>query len=357
MLTEDQLEEKKAVLETLSNKFPNIIYKPASGRNGLFHYSSISTLFSMLENDSFRVNGTRFSNDSSEERVFPLECTDKHPLNDDNYMFCLSENGDCLSQWRGYCYNGGAAMKLKLSEIQDYSVLHADFDTTGEYEIVKNVPLPICYVTVPKMRRDRLENAQIKEYQRKLVDIWNQLNRTGLPMESLVPQFKNDKFQEEKELRLLFENYDNELAQCIRFHTLKNCVKVPYMVVKMGDVAKKYKRCGFDVSQFEGDDGRNRLLKEYVLEGKNIRIPQGSDQASVYYRMERIIKKFNAENDGVDLILECEGHLPVEEIIVAPTYDRERKAEQIQRYCWSKYWLRNVKINYSDIPYIPPSEL
>lgn len=357
MLTDEQLKKKKTELDALRKKLPNIISEPATGRNGLFHYSSIATLFSMLDNDYFRVNGTRFSNDSSEERVFPLECTDGKPLNDDNYMFCLSENGDCLSQWRGYCYNGGAAMKLKLSEIQNYSVLHADFESSGEYELVRNIPIPIYYVTVPKMKRNSLANAQVKEYERKLIDVWNQLKDIKLPMESLVAQFKNDKFQEEKELRLLFENYNDELSHCIRFHTLKNNVKVPYMLVKMGDVAEKYKGCGFDVSHFEGESGQDNLLNEYVLQGKNVRIPQGNDQASVYYRMERIINRFNESNESVDLMIECEGHLPVEEIIVAPTYDRERKAEQIQRYCWSKYWLRSVKISYSDIPYIPPSEL
>lgn len=51
----------------------------------------------------------------------------------------------------------------------------------------------------------------------------------------------------------------------------------------------------------------------------------------------------------------CKGRLPIKKITVAPTYDRERKADQIKRFCMSKYWLNHVKVEISKIPYIQPS--
>ena len=56
------------------------------------------------------------------------------------------------------------------------------------------------------------------------------------------------------------------------------------------------------------------------------------------------------------LRIRCEGHLPIRQIMVAPTYNRDRLVEKIKRYCWSNYWLRDVDVVASQIPYIPPSE-
>ena len=90
-----------------------------------------------------------------------------------------------------------------------------------------------------------------------------------------------------------------------------------------------------------------------------IRIPQGNDQGAVYYKVEKEVAKFNRDHGLQDknrIRIFCEGHLPIRQIMVAPTYARERIAEKIKRYCWSNYWLRDVDVVYSRIPYIPPSE-
>lgn len=345
--------------DKLRNLAKNSKYSFALGDNGLYHYTSITTLFSLLDSDSFWASSTRFSNDSSEQRVFPLSCLGQQALNDDNYMLCLSASRDCLSQWRGYCYHGGASLKFNMATPQDYSVLHTDYDVSKQYERITNAPIPVIYVPVPKKHCDKAEESENQQRLQHLEELWQRLTNFGVPLESLVPQFKDQKFQEEQELRLLFENTNNELASCIRFRTLKNNVKVPYIVVKIGDAAKNFTKCDFDIERYEKSPP-DALIQDFVncKVSPIITIPQGSNQESIYYRMEKVVNQFNRDNtSGTVLRIQCAGHLPVEEIIVAPTYDRERKAEQIQRYCWSKYWLRNTKITCSEIPYIPPSEV
>ena len=51
----------------------------------------------------------------------------------------------------------------------------------------------------------------------------------------------------------------------------------------------------------------------------------------------------------------CNGQLPIDKIIVSPTYDRERKREEIKRFCMSKYWLNEVDVEVSKIPYVKTS--
>lgn len=66
--------------------------------------------------------------------------------------------------------------------------------------------------------------------------------------------------------------------------------------------------------------------------------------------------KMHMLKENAHMRIHCEKHLPIRKIMVAPTYDRERTAEKIKRYCWSNYWLRDVDVTYSQIPFIPPSE-
>ena len=85
-------------------------------------------------------------------------------------------------------------------------------------------------------------------------------------------------------------------------------------------------------------------------------IEEGADQEAKYYEVIQHIKEYTKRAKlDTSVKLFCRGKLPVEEITVAPTYDRERKAEQIKRFCMSKYWLKNVKVKVSEIPYIQPA--
>lgn len=306
------------------------------------HYTSLSVLFSILEGNEFWATNVRFSNDAMEERMLQLEDLSTR----DDYIVCFCANNDQLSQWRGYCHEGGVAIKLDLRYRQQFSVLHSDFDQTGKYEIYENVALPVVY----------LDPTDDPEVVRKRVD--DIVKRSGQPdikTEDLLPYFKNGYFYEEKEVRLLFSNINGNLSKCIRFRTLVDGVKVPYIVIRHGILGKMNGTCLTDVSEY--DDAK---ILEKAENGDPIWIEEGSDQETIYYEMLKRIEEYKKKYDKDpnryhDIKVFCKGRLPIEKITVAPTYDRERKAEQIKRFCMSKYWLNHVEVEVSKIPYIRPS--
>ena len=342
------LKEKKAVLEDIRAGFDTLqSLTDRKPMRGLCHYTSLPTLFSILESDSLWATATRFSNDSSEELIFSdTTCFKKTGIKMDNFLLCLSQNEDCLSQWRGYCPNGGGAIELDLIRPQQYSVLYANYDTTSQYKLVENAPLRVLYV--PKNRE--LHEEIMRVLQRKEDDPSNLLK-----MYNLLPYFKNAAFHEEGEWRLLFENTTNTFSPCIRFRTLSNGAKVPYLVVKCGKVSDNLSQCAFDITKYSSDEALRKQKEQHEL----IKIPQGNDQEAVYYQMKEIIHKHKTnskETWSKYPRIVCEGHLPVQRIILAPTYNRERLKEEVQRFCNSIYWLQDVEVFCSEIPYIPPSE-
>lgn len=344
-MTIDNLVKKKQWLGDISDNF--FLPKPGNGR--LYHYTSLPVLFSILENDSIWVSGTRFSNDSSEEILIRNE--EFHDLNymSDSFIICFSDKVDCLSQWRGYCFNGGAAIEFDVRQPQMYSVLHANYDTSRCYELELNAPLPVLYVEQDhlSLSSNSLSAQLLKDAEAGTYSPWE--------IEDIVPYFKDDAFVEESEWRLLFGNKRGKLSKCVRFRTLTDGAKVPYMVVHAGDLGKNYSRCVFEPKEYTLDK-LDEIRKNGITA---IRIPQGNDQEAVYYKVEQAVNEYNKSN-GLNgdyrIRIYCEGHLPIRRIVVAPTYNRERTAEKIKRYCWSNYWLRDVDVAFSNIPYIPPSE-
>ncbi len=309
------------------------------------HYTSLEVLFNILEGDSIWASNVRFSNDAMEERMLKL---DNLHMRDD-YIVCFCSEGDALSQWRGYCPQGGAAIKLRLNGIQKYSILHADFDKTHKYEVYENTPLPVLYImsSIKTESQSEMKKAEII----RTIELKEKETGIKVALDDVLPYIKNGMFYEEKELRLAFANVKGNLSECVRFRTLTNGVKVPYIVIKSGDVGQMWHKCSTKLNNYTDDE-----LLELIDDRGDIWIPEGSDQEKQYYKLfERIqqLKKERSQKGNISIF--CSGHLPIEEIIVAPTYDRERIAEQIERFCKSKYWLSNVEVKISDIPYIGPN--
>lgn len=304
---------------------------------GFYHYTSLPVLFNILEGNEFWAANVRFSNDAMEERMLKLDNLSTR----DDYIVCFCAENDQLSQWRGYCHDGGAAIKLDLRFHQEYSVLHSDFDKTGKYEVYKNHAFPVVYLN-PNISTDIMR--------KKVED--NIIGKDGscvANVAELLPYLKNGYFHEEKEVRLVFSNINGNLSKCIRFRTLANGVKVPYMVIRHGIAGKMNGNCLTDVAEYT-----DAKLKEMAEAACAIWIEEGSDQEAKYYDILERVEKFKKES-YYDLKVFCKGRLPIEKITVAPTYDRERKAEQIKRFCKSKYWLNQVEVEVSKIPYIQPS--
>lgn len=306
---------------------------------GYYHYTSLPVLFNILEGNELWAANVRFSNDAMEERILKL---DNLSMRDD-YIICFCAENDKLSQWRGYCHNGGAAIKFYLSYPQEYSILHSDFDKTGNYEVYENTPLPVVYV-------DPNADANGKRKAVKSI-ITSSGYENEITLEDLLPYMKNGCFYEEKELRFVFSNINSSLSKCIRFRTLSDGIKVPYIVIRHGVVGKMKGNCMMDISEY--DDER---IQELAERGEPIWIEEGFNQEAKYYEMMKRVEEFKKNKKPKHSVkVFCKGRLPIEKIMVAPTYDRERKAEQIKRFCMSKYWLNHVEVEVSKIPYIQPT--
>lgn len=306
----------------------------------LYHYTSLKVLFNILEGDSIWASNVRFSNDSMEEKILSLD----NPYIRDDYIICFSSEGDALSQWRGYCHEGGAAIKFNFNGLKKYSILDADYEKNKKYIICDNAPIPVFYVSPDN-------NPEILK--RGIVDTIKEKDGTEkISLEDVLPYLKNGMFYEEKELRLVFSNIGGSLSKCICFRTLENGVKIPYMIVKSGDIGKMNqtripKACSYTDEQ----------IKRLIKDRDEIWIEECADQENKYYEILNQINKVKSDYNvkgTVDVF--CKGHLPIEEIIVAPTHDRKRIAEQVERFCKSKYWLNNVIVKSSKIPYIGPND-
>lgn len=303
-----------------------------------FHYTSLENLFNVLEGDSLWLSNMRFSNDETEGTVLRGKGVEEL----DNYIVCFCDNGDRLSQWRGYCHHGGASIEFEMNGIEQYSVLNANYDKNRRYEIYYNTPLPVMYV---KDEKSTLDFA-IKTIE-KTRPIMKDIN---LQMKDVVPYLKNDKFFEEREQRLAFLNIDGLLSDCIRFRKLANGVMIPYIVIKAGNIGRNAVKCDFD-SDLVNEDYLNTIFDR----GEDcLWIPEGSNQESVFNRVNSVVHEYNKgiELKESQMHIFCKGHLPVRKITVSPMPGMDRVREQIERYCYSKYWLRNVEVVSSEIPYV-----
>jgi len=307
-----------------------------------YHYTPLNNLFNILEGDSFWVSNMCFSNDDSEGIVL----REKGYTELDNYIVCFCDHPDQLSQWRGYCPSGGASIELALNKIHGFSVLHADYDTSKKYELYYNTPLPVIYVKNDKSNL----NMALKAIEKTNINASGNYRFAPAETRDIIPYLKNDKFSEERELRLAFINWDGSLYDCIRFRILSNGVKTPYMVVKIGNIGENLTRCSFDVKSITDD-----YFKTMNMEGKDeIWIPEGSNQESIFNEVNEQVQDYNKrkKKNEFEIHIFCEGHLPIKKITISPMSEQQRIKEQVKRYCYSKYWLRNVEVVCSEIPYV-----
>lgn len=330
-------------------------------RARFFHYTSISKLFSMLEGDELWLSSPKFSNDYTEEKLFGEEYMAKHNFDWDNYIICFGEGhnditlpkgeipstSDLLSMWRGYCPDGGASIEFYFDQGDNvFSVLNRDYDTSKDFTLYHQNPLPVIYTDVTEINNTAHE---LSVYLDGIVK--SSGKDSGIDINDVIPYIKHDMFSEEREARIVLSNRDNQLASCVRFRKLDDGSYVPYIVAKFGDLDESKGRCVFNAP----DKSILQYIKEEVRPNKYkpIIIPQGNNQASVYNDVEKIVKEHNETARANTWSIICKGHLPVLRITVSPNRDKEKIVEQLKIFCRSKYWLRNVEIKCSEIPYSP----
>jgi hypothetical protein len=323
----------------------------------LYHYTSLETLFNILENDSLWFFSSRFSNDLTEEKIIGKDKLKAIDYRGDNFSFSLSaDKGDTLSQWRAYCNCGGASIGFHFDGeytegVSNFSVLYANYESSKKINNVTSVAVPVIYLN-SKLEHLSETSRFLRDRQQEVFQLLEQENKNNdnsLKESYFVPLFKYPQFCQEKEFRIILSNSDDELSECIRFKILRNGTKIPFIVVKHGFINNSIKK-----AKRAGEKDIMKICKNPNMPEIPVLLPNCKNQSKLYSAMwDFLCKKNCGEPTKPSRPIICEGHLPILSITIAPMVDQKRIMEQVERFCQSKYWLRTVRIHASEIPYAP----
>lgn len=226
----------RAVNQTAMNAIDRL--RSRRPKTTLYHYTSAAGLLGIVESKSLWTSSIHHLNDASEysyagaiAREFAarsLNADADHPWRDcflelleisDRmlgdamvYVASLSEAGDRLSQWRGYCPSGGGfsvgfapELITQLAWRQGYELLKCEYDVKEQAAICEELVSEGCRIA--KQREAEEDPA----FRREPAGIWRGLYK---PLMRFAPAIKNPLFVEEQEWRLIrgpFEGPDRTL--------------------------------------------------------------------------------------------------------------------------------------------------
>lgn len=365
---EKNIKDVELCLNEIIKGFPNHIEENKTMQFGvqhIHHYTSFEKLFSILDNDSFWASRSRFSNDSTEEKLVGDDLLKKTQYYGDNYILCFSRDGDVLSQWRGYCPKGGASIEFELPEgSSTYTLLHSDYSISNpsndKVELYENRPLPVIYCRTRGSKSKGIETD-------KVINLFNEpkFKKIGVKRDDILPYLKNGYFYEENELRLVFNNSNRELENCIQFRKLEDGSMIPYIVVKYGNLQQMGRDLSITYDKKHIEEVFEKKQKD--TSSSTIVVPCGRNQSEICSEFSKKIREYKMgiykddskvreqrkwEKHPIKVI--CDGHLPVVSITISPSQNQEYMKEVVERFCRSKYWLQNVEVKTSKIPYIAP---
>lgn len=240
----------------------------------------------------------------------------------------------------------------------------------------------------------------------------NAVKAALIELKKSAPFIKHKGFQEENEYRLVFRNEDGRLSKCVRYRPAdSNGIRRPYVVVRPGNPAYNCRPCSVRIC-LQDDKELTEAQKEEVKaklkaklrgvklvdctqpwKGKGIKggkdpfcfgctrrywvndisvkkkcayseigsgeyevgphsretsviISQGKHQEAIFNQVYDIVKSVKSS-----IPVWCEGHLPIRSITVGPCSYQKESVENIRHYCRYVYWLRDVSIKASTIPF------
>lgn len=351
-----------------------------------FHYTSLETFWNMVESDLMFARNVCFSNDSEEyklgkkivDSIFPSSNDEEQDL----YMICFCLERDKLSQWREYARNGvclgfdttiedyytilnnkQTELKNKNSGIlngyERYGIPeHAGCrEVKGVYRYAKL--LKVFYVH--KSRRDIEEKF---EYVKGI------LTSSESPKDKyshhMIPYIKHEGFHEENEARLVFKIDSRDSEYQVNYLN-EGGMKKPYIKVEFGEIEeKKGYECEIIFDHIEEIDTKLIECIEELQKVYNIKISTKSvvkhinrqiiigcceKQKEIFEKLDKIVSNWNRKHGDSKIIIWCKGHLPIREITVGPSHNKEEIKESIQHFINNVYWLKYVDVQCTDIPY------
>lgn len=236
---------------------------------GLYHYTTPQGLVGILQSQKLWATESSFLNDSKEihhginlaqqiiENYISMNTSDivKRFLNeilenltfnyDEIYIVCFSEDGDLLSQWKGYS-NFGEGFSIEfdskelLREKRKFPAVNIAFKkviyTQAEQEkiITSEIDFAIKYVNEVITQNPEIEKEIIS----------NAASTTAYFIKNNSLRFKNNVFSEEKEWRAIYINNERteEGRQEVCFK-ISGRIIVPYMELDIAASAGKKEWC------------------------------------------------------------------------------------------------------------------
>jgi hypothetical protein len=210
----------------------------------LYHYCSNNAFHSIIENRRIWLSSLSLSNDSMEgklvaeilTRIAKADGLDQHATQRlqklvsgleqiiDGLGFCLSEDGDLLSQWRGYAADAtGVSNGFYKDYLEQLAEAGRSQEKTGftlqrveyDYEIQESLIKP-TYIEIKKLinegafkffgKRSLFDvrgDDEVKRDNEKIKGAFSQLSMTMLTLFAKIFLLKTSAFREEREWRLI----------------------------------------------------------------------------------------------------------------------------------------------------------
>jgi hypothetical protein len=221
---------------------------------GLYHYTDSTGLYAILSSKTMRASHIQFLNDSSEfchaskmilnrieraidenhdERIARMLFSIKEAvetITPNTFVISFSENRDVLSQWRGYCPNGGYNIAFSpsawegLLEKNSYAMVRCQYQEADQKRLidclVESAITAFCSFNPPSP----LHDPSYIYTEEHLVHLfagewfWNKAQK-------LATAIKNREFEEEREWRVIGGLKKTKLADDVR---TKGSLLVPY---------------------------------------------------------------------------------------------------------------------------------
>lgn len=265
-----------------------------SAKPGIFyHYTSLKTLWAILDSESLRATQARFSNDSEEIKkgahILAEICRSFEKQGESNslrahaerlqtedgadidcYIVCFCGRDDILSQWRGYCRQDGVSIGFAFDQTKpQFYFADEPTDSQQAHEIQL---YPVWYVKEPDSRASEENSSGMtitkedlsRELEEKIKEIDELVDEaTGKAfIDSTIPLIKHAGFCEENEYRLLISNTHSEYRGTPPFpldlyvkYTDENNTKRPYITISFGKRQStrasdtiKIKLCGLSIN-------------------------------------------------------------------------------------------------------------
>jgi Protein of unknown function (DUF2971). len=209
----------------------------------LYHYCSLSTFSKIIENKKLWLSHYEFVNDYLDMKWIHHKMDyelnlhqDKNEVEafirnynlniKDKYIACFSEDGDLLSQWRAYADDGcGIAIGFKSSELK----------IKNHFPHINEIDFEMNRIGLLKMNYDdRQQDLLVKE---TIYSITTENKpdfiASGGYLERFSMIFKNYKFQEEKEWRIVKVSSKDSPAKKYRIE--KNQI-IPYEEIDLSSI-------------------------------------------------------------------------------------------------------------------------